>query len=438
MWHRRLKRRQRDTRENASSMRLPTAHLSQLRGRFLKGRQTNVPFAWSLILLLVVAFLLPYFLFSQLFDEADTYGSLALAPLFLAAYLRERQGVLITWGLILLGIACSQWIHDGMNWSHAELNNFFFGDLTGLILGFSMAQYFYMRRQTAAVRLEAEQQRQARELQEQLNSLKDQLLLHLSHELRTPLTTIQGCLELLSTYRDQLDEEQRIKFFEGASQGCLDLLNLITNLLDVNKLGEQQDLPLEPVALAQFVRDMVEQSDPRSRQEYQVEVEVAEDILVQATPQYLLQVLRNLFSNALKYSPPHSRIVIGAAIESAAHREKATLPTVCISVKDEGPGISPTEISLLFNKFTRLKRDLNGPVPGTGLGLYICKQLVEAMGGRIWVESSGRVGEGSRFCFLLLSAASPGVWSKGDDGASRKMEPLPMPGAELKKQTLTK
>src|SRR5258707_14988990 len=66
--------------------------------------------------------------------------------------------------------------------------------------------------------------------------------------------------------------------------------------------------------------------------------------------------------------------------------------------------IPPAEIPMLFGKFVRLKRDVVGPVRGTGLGLYICKQLVEAMGGRIWVESSGIAGEGSRFYFTLPAA----------------------------------
>lgn len=70
-------------------------------------------------------------------------------------------------------------------------------------------------------------------------------------------------------------------------------------------------------------------------------------------------------------------------------------------MQDAGPGIPPEELPLLFEKLVRLKRDLAGPTRGTGLGLYICKHLVEAMGGRIWVESSGRMGEGSRFCVTL-------------------------------------
>jgi len=77
---------------------------------------------------------------------------------------------------------------------------------------------------------------------------------------------------------------------------------------------------------------------------------------------------------------------------------------ILISVKDVGPGIPPEELPLLFGQFVRLKRDLSGSVRGTGLGLYVSKQLVEAMKGRIWVESTGRVGEGSRFCFTLPAA----------------------------------
>jgi signal transduction histidine kinase len=398
-------------------------HLSRSLNHFVKGQHASTPLVWSLILLLLMAFLLPYFLFKDLYANVVTYGSLALAPLCLAAYFRERSGALITWGVIAIGIAGSLWIHQGTNWSRVEVNNFFFGNLIGLLVGLIMAQYFHLLRQNATARLETEQQRQAKELQEHLNSLKDQLIMHLSHELRTPLTAVQGYLELLSMYQQPLDEEQRATFLEFARQGCLDLLDLITNILDVNTLEEQQHPPLEPVALAHVVRGMVEQWDPRVRQEHQVEVEVPEDLNIQATPQYLLQVLRNLFSNALKYSPPHSRIVISVT-ESANPLEKASLPTVCIRVKDEGPGLSPMEIPLLFHKFTRLKRDLHSSVPGTGLGLYICKRLVEAMQGHIWVESSGKAGEGSCFCVQLFAVSPARVLSEEGADTPGTGEPM--------------
>ena len=78
---------------------------------------------------------------------------------------------------------------------------------------------------------------------------------------------------------------------------------------------------------------------------------------------------------------------------------------VCICVQDAGPGILPEDIPLLFGKFVRLKRDLAGSIRGTGLGLYISKQLVEAMGGSIWVESTGVAGQGSRLYFTLPAPA---------------------------------
>jgi signal transduction histidine kinase len=72
-----------------------------------------------------------------------------------------------------------------------------------------------------------------------------------------------------------------------------------------------------------------------------------------------------------------------------------------IRVRDTGPGIPPEEQGMLFQQFVRLKRDLAGTIRGSGLGLYLCRQFVESMGGRIWVESSGISGEGSSFCFTL-------------------------------------
>jgi len=117
-----------------------------------------------------------------------------------------------------------------------------------------------------------------------------------------------------------------------------------------------------------------------------------------------------LFSNAFKYSPRQTLVLIKAAYEDAENASvKDAVPHVAISVKDAGLGIPPAEQSLLFEKFVRLKRDLKGTVRGSGLGLYISKQLVEAMGGHIWIESSGRTGEGSCFCFTLPSATTTPV-----------------------------
>ena len=112
----------------------------------------------------------------------------------------------------------------------------------------------------------------------------------------------------------------------------------------------------------------------------------------------------NLISNVLKYSPKHTTVVVSGQLYDNATVNGNSRPQVCVSVQDAGLGIPPSEIPVLFGKFVRLKRDLVGSVRGTGLGLYISKQLVEAMEGNIWVESSGIAGQGSRFSFTLPSA----------------------------------
>jgi signal transduction histidine kinase len=107
----------------------------------------------------------------------------------------------------------------------------------------------------------------------------------------------------------------------------------------------------------------------------------------------------DLLSNACKYAPRHTTICIVASPTTFEE-----LPEICLSVRDEGKGIPPDQATLLFERFVRLPQDMVGTVRGTGLGLYICKEFVEAQGGRIWIESSAQSGEGSCFCFTLLAA----------------------------------
>ena len=115
----------------------------------------------------------------------------------------------------------------------------------------------------------------------------------------------------------------------------------------------------------------------------------------------LRQVLLNLVSNAIKYSP------VGGGIEIAGGADGEM---VTVQVHDYGLGVPLDQQERLFERFVRLERDMNSPVRGAGLGLYISKQLIQAMGGRIWLESRGVKGEGSTFYFTLRCApvmASP-------------------------------
>ncbi len=127
------------------------------------------------------------------------------------------------------------------------------------------------------------------------------------------------------------------------------------------------------------------------------------------------QVLVNLIANALKYSAPGTPITLSASTleDQQGHRSLRSVTArprsqravaahmVCVSIRDMGLGVPPRDASKLFNRFVRLERDISGPVRGTGVGLYLCRVLIEAMGGRIWVESTGVPGEGATFSFTL-------------------------------------
>ena len=108
--------------------------------------------------------------------------------------------------------------------------------------------------------------------------------------------------------------------------------------------------------------------------------------------------MRNLSANALKYSPP------GTPLTFSARPIFGQNASVILGVTDRGKGIHPDDQSKIFQRFVRLERDLNSTVRGSGLGLYISRRLIEAMNGRIWVESSGEVGAGSTFCVQLPMA----------------------------------
>jgi signal transduction histidine kinase len=246
----------------------------------------------------------------------------------------------------------------------------------------------------------------AYEQQRRLNEMKDQFVLNVSHELRTPFTQVYGYLELLETFHDTLTNDKQMEYIHQAAQGCEALLTLTNTILDVARTDAHTNPPqVQELFVADIVREVLEQLEPLQRQEHPIHLEIAEGLVAQADPQSLCQVLRNLLSNAFKYTPPQTAVCVVATRCDPAAQGQDDTSQVCICVEDSGPGIPPEDIPLLFGKFVRLKRDLAGSIPGTGLGLYICKQLVVAMGGSIWVESSGVAGQGSRFYFTLPALA---------------------------------
>ena len=235
-----------------------------------------------------------------------------------------------------------------------------------------------------------------------LNELKDQFLLNVNHELRTPLTEIHGYLNLLTEYRGNLDEQLQSTFIDHAMHGSEELLQVVNNVLNAIR-GAKSNPQYQELEVARVVNEVVAIFEPQKQS--QVEMRIPESLRVRADRNFLHEILLNLLSNAFKYAPAGSPVLISANLQALEGKDGE----VVVCVQDTGPGIPPGEIPLLFGKFVRLKRDLVGSIRGTGLGLYISKQLVESMEGRIWVESTGIDGEGSRFCFTLAAAPVEGT-----------------------------
>ena len=149
---------------------------------------------------------------------------------------------------------------------------------------------------------------------------------------------------------------------------------------------------LERVDVLEMVESVITLIEPQVQQEHrEIQVAISSHLFVLADPVRLRQVLMNLSVNALKYSPHRTPLLFSV---SQVNTQTASL---VLNVTDKGKGIAPKDQGLLFQRFVRLEVDINSPVRGSGLGLYISRRLVEAMGGKIWIESTGIPGEGSTF-----------------------------------------
>ncbi len=244
-----------------------------------------------------------------------------------------------------------------------------------------------------------QQLRDAHRRQQELDQLKDQFMITASHELRTPLTAVLGYLELVAQYDETLAPTQRQEFLQKARRGCDELVLLLSNVMDASQLELESGLRpahIERVPVREMIQSVIDLIEPHVTQERrEVYMDIPAHLSVRADAGRLRQVLLNLSMNALKYSEQ------GTPIAFAARAVMDVVPSVIISVSDKGKGIVPQQQGHLFQRFYRLERDVNSPVRGTGLGLYISRRLIEAMDGKIGVESTGIEGAGSTFYIQL-------------------------------------
>jgi diguanylate cyclase (GGDEF)-like protein len=223
-----------------------------------------------------------------------------------------------------------------------------------------------------------------------------------AHELRTPLTSLQGYTELL---RGPVDPALRDRWLSIVQVEAAQLSQVVDQLLDVSRLDSGRfQAERREVELRDLIDRVVEQfAQQAALSGHALATNVPDPPRVFADPAQVERVLRNLISNALKYSPDGGPITLGAVERLRGEVE------VCVT--DRGLGISADWLDRLFERFQRVERPERDSIRGTGLGLYIARQLVELNSGRIWVTSDG-VGQGSTFHFTL--PLSPVVVGESD------------------------
>ena len=230
-----------------------------------------------------------------------------------------------------------------------------------------------------------------------LEELKASFIATASHELRTPLAAVYGAAQTLLRHDFALDEGGRDRFVSLIADESERLGRIVNEILLASQLDAGRlDLESEPFDAAELVDRVVEATRAYAPPGVSVERSVPDGLpLVDADRDKVRQVLVNLVENAIKYSPDGGRVEVG--VESQEEN-------VLFHVRDEGLGIPEDEQSRVFEKFYRVDPQMTRGVGGTGLGLYICNELVSRMGGHIWLESNP--GEGSTFLFELPSAPS--------------------------------
>jgi PAS domain S-box-containing protein len=235
----------------------------------------------------------------------------------------------------------------------------------------------------------------------QLEELKADFIATASHELRTPLAAVYGAAQTLLRHDFALDEAGRDRFVSLIAEESDRLGRIVNEILLANQLDAGRvDLDSEPFDPVELVERAVDAARIHAPSSIALERVTPADVpLVSADRDKVRQVLVNLIENAIKYSPAGGRIEVGLEPGQESGAE-----TVIFYVKDEGLGIPAEEQARIFEKFYRLDPQMTRGVGGTGLGLYICSELVNRMGGQIWVESTE--GQGSTF-LLELPAESP-------------------------------
>lgn len=229
----------------------------------------------------------------------------------------------------------------------------------------------------------------------ELNEFKSRFINIAAHELKTPLTPMRIQLALLRVVHGaKLDEGQR-KSLDILHRNLERLAHLVEDVLQAARIqASSLKLEVKPIDVSTLVRYLVESFEDGAKQVgVQLEAHIAPELRAEADGVRIEQVLSNLLTNALKFTPEGGRIEVKASVEG---------PSVVLKVTDTGLGMTSEQLGRLFLPFSQVHGDASQRLQGTGLGLFICKGIVEEHGGTIGAESDGP-GRGSRFTVRLPS-----------------------------------
>ncbi|MEJ2293489.1 MAG: PAS domain S-box protein, partial [Candidatus Lokiarchaeota archaeon] len=230
----------------------------------------------------------------------------------------------------------------------------------------------------------------------EINKLKTDLFSRTSHELKTPLISIKGFTELLLKLHYQKLDKEIVSILEEIQKGSKRLEDYINAIVESSKLEQGLlKLNLSEENLSFLVNYCVKQLEGAAELRKQnIKVNIEKEMITKLDKERIYEVLSNLLINAIKYTPVGGQITVNSSIKNGSY---------ILSVKDNGIGLTKEEKSQIFKQFGKIERYGQGwdvGIEGTGLGLYICKEIVDLHGGKIWVESAGR-NKGSVFYFSL-------------------------------------
>jgi PAS domain S-box-containing protein len=254
-----------------------------------------------------------------------------------------------------------------------------------------------------------------------LDRLKDEFVSTVSHELRTPLTAIRGALGLLSSGSLGHINEKSANLLRIALSNSERLVRLINDILDLERIQSgREPLTFRPVQLAEIVRQAIDGMQPVADAAGVQLIHDPTQVEIAADPDRLLQVLTNLMSNAIKFSPPNSTVSVLL---------RPDVSGVTISVIDAGRGIPADKLEVIFGRFQQVDASDSRQKGGTGLGLAICRTIVQQHSGRIWAERNSV--RGSTFRVFLpyqpLPVGSPDLVLDQEISRGSVKTPAPIP-----------